>query len=220
MSRTSDKKVTHVSTQAVMQHMPAKPLIKSLSTAALASTLLLTGCQTMTQSSNQTTTSLTAEADRLESFRITGKIGVTSTAENAQSGSAFYAWGQDDERFAIELTGALGIGFTTIDYDGQTATLTSEKTGTLSADNPEDLLEQATGWRAPISQLPYWISGHSAPSDVSEQTDDNGRLTSATNGDWSASFTYDDNERLPDKITARHSQGHKVVMTILHHPIS
>lgn len=181
----------------------------------------IAGCQSMQSVSATSQSTTTSQALKLDNFSITGKIGVTTpansaTSTDAQAGSAFYAWGQENERFAIELIGALGIGKTNIEYDGQTATLVSEKTGTLTADNPETLLQKATGWQAPISQMPYWISGRSAPSDSAAQTDTQGRLTSSVNGDWRASFTYKGNDKLPSKISAIQTEGHKVVMTINH----
>lgn len=161
----------------------------------------------------------TTQAQRLESFTINGKLGITTPAtasRSAKSNSAFYAWGQQDDRFAIELMGALGLGKTNIEYNGQTATLVSEETGTLSAADPESLLRKATGLQAPISQLPYWISGHAAPTDSNPKMDAQGRLISAVNANWSASLSYDNNDALPSKIIATQPQGQKVVMTINH----
>lgn len=192
---------------------------KLTSVAALTTALLLvSGCQSLPSSSATGTTSSTLPVQKLNNFNITGKIGVTMPASESgtQGGSAFYAWGQQNERFAIELIGALGIGKTNIEYDGQSATLVSEKTGMLTADNPETLLQKATGWQAPISQMPYWIAGRAAPSDSAPQTDTQNRLTLATNGEWTASFTYKGNDILPNKISAMQPSGHKVVMTITH----
>ncbi|MDN5619997.1 MAG: lipoprotein insertase outer membrane protein LolB [Psychrobacter sp.] len=192
---------------------------------AIATTMAITsGCQSLktANATNQPTTMQAQNADqpkKLESFNITGKIGVTTPANDSsgtQGGSAFYAWGQENDRFAIELIGALGIGKTNIEYNGQTATLVSEKTGTLTADDPEELLQKATGWQAPISQMSYWISGRPAPSDSAPQMDAQNRLISSVNGDWSASFTYKGNDKLPSKISAVQPQGNKVVMTINH----
>ena len=192
---------------------------------AVATTMVITsGCQSLktANATNQPTTMQAQNADqpkKLESFNITGKIGVTTPANDSsgtQGGSAFYAWGQENDRFAIELIGALGIGKTNIEYNGQTATLVSEKTGTLTADDPEELLQKATGWQAPISQMPYWISGRPAPSDSAPQMDAQNRLISSVNGDWSASFSYKGNDKLPSKISAVQPQGNKVVMTINH----
>ena len=205
----------------IIQRRPIK-----LATFAILSAALLTaaGCQSLPKNKVVTTPATTIPAPKLNNFNINGKIGVTMPTEPAngatntgtQGGSAFYAWGQQEERFAIELIGALGIGKTNIEYDGQTATLVSEKTGALSADDPETLLQQATGWQAPISQMPYWISGRSAPSDSAPQLDAQNRLISSVNGDWSAAFSYKGNDTLPNKITAIQPAGHKVVMTINH----
>jgi len=201
-----------------------KPNKLTLLTAMATAMVITSGCQSLktASASNQPTTMQGQNADqpkKLESFDITGKIGVTMPANDTsgtQGGSAFYAWGQQDDRFAIELIGALGIGKTNIEYNGQTATLVSEKTGTLTANDPETLLKKATGWQAPISQMPYWISGRPAPSDSAPQLDAQNRLVSSVNGEWNASFTYKGDDKLPSKISAVRSQGNKVVMTINH----
>ena len=204
--------------------MSYKPNKLALLTAIATTMVITSGCQSLktANATNQPTTMQAQNADqpkKLESFNITGKIGVTIPANDTsgtQGGSAFYAWGQENDRFAIELIGALGIGKTNIEYNGQTATLVSEKTGTLTADDPEELLQKATGWQAPISQMPYWISGRPAPSDSAPQLDAQNRLISSVNGDWSTSFTYKGNDKLPSKISAVQPQGNKVVMTINH----
>lgn len=203
----------------IIRHKPKKLAAFSAFTAAL---LITSGCQSLqgTSTTNKHTSPI-VQVQKLDNFNITGKIGVTTPANSttnagAQGGSAFYAWGQQNDRFAIELIGALGIGKTNIEYNGQTATLVSEKTGTLTADDPETLLEKATGWQAPISQMPYWISGRSAPSDSAPQLDEQGRLISSVNGRWTASFTYKGTDKLPAKISAVQPEGHKVIMTINH----
>ncbi|OOR90860.1 outer membrane lipoprotein LolB [Moraxella caviae] len=177
----------------------------------------LAGCQT-TQSVKPAV-SAAATANAPIAFNITGKIGITSVSEaGKQAGSAFYAWGQQGERFAIDLTGALGLGATSIRYDGQTAVLSSERTGEISADSPERLLLAATGWQAPISQLPYWVLGRSAPSDDARSTDESARLATAKNGAWTAQFDYRTNETQPYRLRITHDDGSRVVMTINHTP--
>ena len=202
-----------------------KPNKLALFAAVTTALVITSGCQSLktANATNQPSTTLQGQnaepPQKLENFNITGKIGVTIPANDTtgtQGGSAFYAWGQQNDRFAIELIGALGIGKTNIEYNGQTATLVSEKTGTLTADDPETLLKKATGWQAPISQMPYWISGRPAPSDSAPQLDDQNRLISSVNGEWTASFTYKGSDKLPNKISAVLPQGNKVVMTINH----
>ena len=203
----------------------SQPNKLSLLAAMAAAMVITSGCQSL-KTANATNQpigtvqgQIPEQPKKLESFNITGKIGVTTPGKDNsgnQGGSAFYAWGQQNDRFAIELIGALGIGKTNIEYNGQTATLVSEKTGTLTAADPETLLKKATGWQAPISQMPYWISGRPAPSDSAPQLDDQNRLISSVNGEWQANFNYKGNDKLPNKISAVQSQGNKVVMTIDH----
>ncbi|WP_434352663.1 lipoprotein insertase outer membrane protein LolB [Psychrobacter sp. HD31] len=191
-------------------------ILKALSTLALATTLL-SGCQTMHQQPtvNPINTNKMLTPKKLAAFNIDGKIGIVNTVAN-QAGSAFYVWAQEDERFTIELQGALGIGFTRIQYNGQTATLENADVGTIAADDPDALLLQATGWQAPISQLPYWISGSPAPTDSSQALDSQYRLLTATNGDWAATFNYTDDNKLPRKIISTNTNGSKVTMIIKH----
>ena len=190
--------------------------MKKIAFAALsASALLLSACAS-TQSSTQTPIMTLPTADTPLKFAITGKIGVvTATPEGRQAGSAFYAWAQEDNRFSIDLTGALGIGATQIRYNGTTATLDSERTGTMTADTPEALLLTATGWQAPISQLPHWILGRSAPDDSVADYDGSGRLVHAANGAWRAQFDYDKNS-LPSRLRITHTDQHSVTMTMVH----
>lgn len=194
------------------------PKTSLLMAAVLSVPVLMSGCQSLPAANSKPAASLPSAQSKLQSFNISGKIGVTnpSATDGNQGGSAFYAWGQENERFAIELIGALGIGKTNISYDGQSATLVSEKTGTLSAKTPEELLQKATGWQAPISQMPYWISGRPAPTDKNAKLDAQNRLISSQNGAWSASFSYKGNDKLPNKISAIQPTGQKVVMTITH----
>lgn len=154
--------------------------------------------------------------DGLPRFDVTGKIGVsTKTADGVQAGSAFYTWGQADGRFGIELTGALGMGATTITYDGKTAKLISERTGEITADSPETLLFKATGWQAPISQLPFWVVGQTAPNDTAS-THDGNRLTHSIHGDWRVDFDYTKKATYPNRLVIHHADGHRVVMSITH----
>ncbi|WP_078308416.1 outer membrane lipoprotein LolB [Moraxella lincolnii] len=163
-----------------------------------------------------------------DKFALLGKIGMVNTSNN-QAGSAFYAWGQEQDRFTIELQGALGLGLTTITYNGSTAMLKNARIGTMTAPTPEALLLQATNWQAPISHLPYWLSGSPAPSDTTQHQDEHGRLTQAVNGEWTAHFTYPNDVKhhhdtrldgypyaLPNQITATHANGSKLTMSIRH----
>ena len=191
------------SVQATTKPITAKPVATGMTTPVV-NTQTATAPSTTTQ---QADTSTLPSAQ----FTINGKIGMTTPQ---QAGSAFYIWTQQAQNFAIEIAGAMNAGQTKISYNGQSATLTNEK-GTINAATPEELLLRATGWQAPISQLPYWIQGQPAPSDANGKRDSANRLISAQNGDWTATFSYSNsNDKLPSRLTASHPDGYKVVMTI------
>lgn len=175
----------------------------------MASILALTACQTIPK---PTTAPSVAHTEKI-AFNITGKIGITTqTADGKTGGSAFYGWTQEDKRFAINLTGVLGVGATQIRYDGVKATLATDK-AQIEADNPNDLLFKATGWHAPIDKLPYWVMGKPAQGDT-DSVFDNDKLAQSKNGDWLATFDY--KNTLPSRITMTHTDGHKAVITINH----
>ena len=153
------------SVQATTKPITAKPVATGMTTPVV---------NTQTATAPSTTTNQQAAASTLSSaqFTINGKIGMTTPQ---QAGSAFYIWTQQGQNFAIEIAGAMNAGQTKISYNGQSATLTNEK-GTINAATPEELLLRATGWQAPISQLPYWIQGQPAPSDANDKKDSTNRL--------------------------------------------
>lgn len=157
----------------------------------------LTGCQQLLKPNSLITSQQTVTAPT--SFQLTGKIGVRTPQ---QSGSAFYAWAQQDDRFAIELTGALGIGQTRIEGGNGVFSLENNTTGKLEADSAEALLKQATGWQAPISQLPRWVMGMPIAADSPATYDDQTRLATLTEQGWSVRFDYlDTNQpRRPSRL--------------------
>ncbi len=194
---------------------------------------LLTACQSLRPpklpniptSTIATSTHSTANTTPPIHFNITGKIGVRTSK---QSGSAFYAWSQDGERFAIDLTGALGIGRTHIEGIPNHVSLQSAKTGYIEAATPEELLQRATGWQAPISYLPHWINGE--PVNVMSQVtrDPQHRLLTLNEGGWDVNFNYNDqtDSQYPNRLVMTqmitpqseqadsNTQNNRVILTI------
>lgn len=177
------------------QNMFSKPFKTA---AVLPLFAALTACQTLRPPTlptlpptelTTTPSTVTANIAPPIHFSITGKIGVRTVKQN---GSAFYAWSQDGERFAIDLTGALGIGQTHIEGIPEHVSLQSAKTGLIEAATPEELLQQATGWQAPISYLPHWIEGQSVNADSTAKRDPQNRLVTLNEGGWDVTFNYDD----------------------------
>ncbi len=173
----------------------------------------LSGCQKTLKAPTLSTPLPSQEMVKTQ-FSIAGKIGVRTPQQN---GSAFYAWTQVNNYFAIDLTGALGIGQTRIEGIPGKVTLTSAKTGTLQAASPEELLQQATGWQAPISYLVSWVQGKPASGSAQAQYDEQQRLKTLTEGGWQVQLSYDNADPLPQKLVMVQtlSQGeNRVTLTI------
>ncbi|AXI02305.1 lipoprotein insertase outer membrane protein LolB [Aquirhabdus parva] len=185
------------------------PTLPSIPTTPLSPVAMTTGGENNASSSATT------------HFSITGKIGVKTPK---QSGSAFYAWAQDGDRFAIDLTGALGIGQTHIEGIPGKVSLNSAKTGLLEAETPEELLTRATGWLAPISYLPSWIEGRAAEPNSTSTKDAQNRLATLNEGGWDVTFSYNDQStsKTPIRLVMNQvsptdtAQSNRVILTIQH----
>ncbi len=135
-----------------------------------------------------------------------------------QSGSAFYTWSQDQENFNIQLNGILGIGKTIIEGKSGEVTLNSTKTGLISAENPEELLEKATGWVAPITHIINWVQAFPATENAQIQRDTSQRIAQLVEDGWVVDFSYNDKATLPNKLilkqTLENDQENRITMVI------
>ncbi len=188
--------------------------LKPVSLITLCVTLM-TACTTLppqlpSAQLNPLVTAIPNVAPMPHSFALTGKIGI-HTAK--QSGSAFYTWTQQLDHYQIDVSGALGMGHTTIDGDAQQVNLQSSKTGYLTAQSPEDLLEKTTGWRAPLSQVGYWVMGLTQTPQASAKRDVMGRLTEVTDQDWHIVFYYNNQELRPNKLLMTQADN-RIMLTI------
>lgn len=184
---------------------------QSICTLMLAS-LILGGCQHIQHAPELTQTPAPSTAQHEQKFQITGKIGVRTPQQN---GSAFYGWTQQGEHFAIDLTGAMGIGQTSIRGVPGNVTLISSKTGTLQAETPEELLFKATQWEAPITYLVAWINAQPAKPNAMIHHDEQMRLSSIKEAGWHATLSYKDSETLPNKLVLiDDAEQNRVTLTI------
>ncbi|RZF52605.1 outer membrane lipoprotein LolB [Acinetobacter halotolerans] len=159
-----------------------------------SSVLFLTGCQHLNQSKKVIASPQLQDENN---FSLQGKIGVRTPQ---QSGSAFFTWVQQQEQFDIELTGILGVGKTQIQGKSGEVTLNSAKTGLITAASPEELLEKATGWQAPIMHLTHWVQAKPATLHAQVTKDENQRLKQLIEDGWTVDFSYNDAQMLPNKL--------------------
>ncbi|MDV2440855.1 lipoprotein insertase outer membrane protein LolB [Acinetobacter gerneri] len=181
-------------------------LSKSIFALTATLSLAFTGCQQVVKPALTTPTLSETPSDQNQAgtatapsnqFNLQGKIGVKTPK---QSGSAFFTWQQDHEDFDIQLSGILGIGKTIIEGKSGEVTLNSSKTGLIQAESPEELLERATGWVAPITDIVSWVQARPATTDAKIAKDDADRISKIEEDGWTVDLSYNDKETLPNKL--------------------
>ena len=180
-------------------------------TLFVSTSLFITGCQPFVQPPAHVSQQVEAE----NQFNLQGKIGVRTPH---QSGSAFFTWVQQQQQFDIELSGILGVGKTQISGKPGQVTLNSAKTGLIYAESPEELLERATGWQAPITHLIDWVQARPATIDAQIQKDSQQRPTQFIEDGWTVDLSYNDNAPLPNRLILKQGlesgQENRITMLI------
>jgi len=181
-------------------------------TLIATSTLVLTGCQQYTQPQAPNVSQIPEAANN---FNLQGKIGVKTPG---QSGSAFFTWIQQQDEFDIELSGILGVGKTQISGTPGQVTLNSAKTGRIQAETPEELLERATGWQAPITHLVDWVQAKPATTQATISKDESNRPIQFLEDGWTVDLSYNAQAQLPNKLilkqTLESGQENRITMVI------
>lgn len=159
----------------------------------------LSGCQLITQQPTLSSQQLESgqQASPSNQFSLQGKIGVRTPE---QSGSAYYTWVQNQADFNIQLNGILGMGKTIIEAQDGKVSLNSAKTGLITAESPEELLEQATGWVAPITALVDWVQARPATPQAKIEKDASQRISQIVEEGWTVDLSYQDDAQLPNKL--------------------
>jgi len=119
--------------------------------------------------------------DQLENWALQGKIGIRSPADAL---SANLQWQQQQSDYAISLRGPLGQGGAIINGTPTQVEIEIPGEGRFSADSPEQLLQQTTGWHLPISDIRYWIRGIPSPDAPFEQVIEKNRLQTLDQNGW------------------------------------
>lgn len=148
---------------------------------AVISFLLLTGCASQ-RSSNLEHLAL----ENIHTWTAKGKISVTVDGERK---NANFSWLNKGNDFNIRLHGPFGSGAANLKKSGDRVSYTDGKHQHL-ANSAEALLEEATGWILPISDLRWWIKGLPASTStiLHSEINDNGQLSSLQQQGWHLHF--------------------------------
>lgn len=190
-------------------HALSKIIFALTATASLG----FTGCQQVVKPVQSTP--ILEAATPNNQFSLEGKLGVKTPQ---QSGSAFYTWVQNQDNFDIQLSGILGIGKTIITGKPGEVSLDSSKTGQITAATPEELLERATGWVAPITHIIDWVQARPATKNAQIQSDSMQRISQITEDGWVVDLSYNNDATLPNKLILKQQleagQENRITMVI------
>ena len=117
-------------------------------------------------------------------------LRVYMPGETVQSSGGRLSWQQKEGSSRLLLSNPLGFGIAEIDSTPGHAQLRTANGETRESDNPDQLLEEVTGQRLPVSRLPDWLLGRSSePSQI--QRDFLGRPQQLLDAGWQVDYSYD-----------------------------
>ncbi|HFE38921.1 MAG TPA: outer membrane lipoprotein LolB [Gammaproteobacteria bacterium] len=142
-----------------------------------------------------------SELDSIKHWQLQGRF---SAQNETESWHGSIQWSQDQNQFAIHISGPLNSGSFSLHGNARSATLELAKDKIFQAPDPELLLETYTNLRLPVKNLRYWVIGLPSPdSDTRSTLNKNGLLGHLSQKNWEISFkNYQkiNNLRLPNKI--------------------
>lgn len=142
----------------------------------------------------------------LDQWTLKGKIAVR---QSGQSESAVInRWEQDGTAYRLLLSSAfLGMGSVRLQGDTDFLMIQTADGELYRSNDPEALVQDVTGWRLPLSVLPYWVRGVPAPMQPAELGFADGRLSLLIQSGWEVHFqryseVIEGRPPLPTLITA------------------
>ena len=148
----------------------------------------------------------------LDRWQLIGKIAVRQPGQ-AES-AVINRWEQDGDAYSLRLSSAfLGLGNVQLDGDGEFLLIRTGNGERYRSDDPEALVQEVTGWRLPLSDLPYWVRGIPAPGSKAELGfGDSNQLKTLLQSGWEVHFqryadALDGRPPLPSLITATNGEA-------------
>lgn len=103
----------------------------------------------------------------LDQWNLMGKIAVRQ--QDQSESAVINSWHQDNRAYRLQLSSAfLGMGSVQLEGDHDYLMIRTGDGERYVSDDPEELVLQVTGWRLPLSVLPYWARGVPAPTQEAE----------------------------------------------------
>lgn len=180
----------------------------SLRTAALLAGILLAGCASAPSG-------LRAPRDEIGDFALEGRFAlrVSLPEQKPRSSGGRLAWEHRNGSDRVLISSPLGIGMAEIETSPAGSRLRLADGQTRESADPDALIEEITGQRLPVRQLPQWLVGHPG-SNARTERDASGRPLHLTDAGWRIEYAYADEApgALPSAVTL--SRGDEVELRV------
>jgi outer membrane lipoprotein LolB len=170
--------------------------------------LTLSSCARMSRTETIPAEPSATKADRqaslanIHSWHVNGKIALQASHD---SGSANVDWTQNQQQYAISMSGPLGASGMKLTGHPGLVTLQTSDGKTYSAASAEQLLAERWNFHLPVSNMQYWIRGLAVPGmPANTRFDQYGRLESLVQQGWRVDYLAYSNVGkldLPEKIS-------------------
>tara|TARA_R110000772_G_scaffold14958_8_gene42778 strand:- start:1669 stop:2244 length:576 start_codon:yes stop_codon:yes gene_type:complete len=172
--------------------------------------LLVTSCTTSNILSNRDWQAHQALVISEEEWTLQGRLNIR---QGNNSDTVSINWQQVDKEFAINLSGALGLGATLVSGNEEKIRLQRANEEPVEALSLGELSREYLGYEFPAEALYYWVRGIPAPDSPADlELDENQLLANLSQSDalgnnWRLTYDrYSDNNglSLPGRIRMTH----------------
>lgn len=147
--------------------------------------------------------------DQVHDFALEARFAlrINLPEQTAQSSGGRLSWTHKNGDNRVLLSSPLGYGLAEIETTPTLSRLRTADGKTSESTEPEALMEEVTGQRLPVTQLPAWLLGRTSSAGQIDR-DQLQRPTRLREAGWQVDYTYDDatSTALPARLTLSRDQ--------------
>lgn len=140
--------------------------------------------------------------DQIRDFALEARFAlrVTQTGQKAENAGGRLSWEHKNGNNHLLIANPLGFTLAEIDTTPELSRLQTADGKIRTSPDAEALIEEVTGQRLPIIQLPGWLLGQNPGPDT--RLDPNGRPSRRHEAGWTIDYTYADDhpDTLPERL--------------------
>lgn len=143
-----------------------------------------------------------ASRGQIRDFSLEGRFAlrVTLPGQAVQNSGGRLTWTHQNRSDRVLLSSPLGYGLAEIETTPEISSLRTANGETRASSDPDALIEEVTGQRLPVSQLPAWLLGRSGGK-ARIESDAHGRPARLTEDGWQVDYSFESDS--PDALPAR-----------------